>query len=628
MKILLCFIIFLFFVKGQCLASKSDKKNKLLGFEFGNPLSKMIASIIIAFYSESCPEVSIVRASEDRESEIIQLEVINEVLYETSNRTLVRLEDSPSNLPQNMTRAYNLFFIDSYQSFRKIIFRNTTKAFNYMGYYTIVLTSVPKNYVEVVTKIFEDCWRLYIINVNVVTHDPHNAKISYMLTYFPYTPSHCGQVNPVITAVIRENIGVSHAKIFPEKVSNFYGCKLTVGTFQVPPYIILKQQEDGRNILDGFEGIISRVLSQRLNFTLIAKLSKGRWGHFNWENSTGAKLQLFRGEVNFTVGRFSASLGINDSLLYTVGHYTTYLTLIIPPGRPLTSMEKLFFPFDLNTWCCVALCFIVSAIVVTVAKYVLPHRRAFVFGRANHYPFINTIDVFLGASIHRTPGRNFARFLLLVWIVMSLVLRSSYQGALFRFLTCQNNVSLVDTLPKLAKEGFKIYGQEGIATFLSSLADYGLTYNIIDADEVDTYRLKILDSNFKGAFAGTLTTVAHLNEKFSSQNIRFRTISENIVPYYISMAMRPYSYLKEPFEKELERYRESGLIKYWVSKFHNERYLKDDSNQEIPRPLTFNQLNGIFLLYLILMTFSFFVFLLELLSKKSRLLRRLFNFLN
>lgn len=291
-------------------------------------------------------------------------------------------------------------------------------------------------------------------------------------------------------------------------------------------------------------------------------------------------------------------------------------------------MEKLFFPFDINTWSCVSLCFIVSAIVVTVAKYTSTHRRAFVFGRANNYPFINTIDVFLGAAIHRTPGRNFARFLLLVWILMSLVLRSSYQGALFRFLTSQNNVSLVDTLPKLAKEGFKIYGQVGSSIFFSSLADFGLTYDIIDANEVETYRMKTLDSNFKGALAGTLTTVAQLNEKFSSQNIRFRTISEKIVPLYISMAMRPHSYLKEPFEQELERYRESGLIKHWMSKFYNERYLKDDSNQEIPRPLTLNQLNGIFLLYLILMAFSFLVFLLELLSKKSQFLRRLFNFLN
>lgn len=161
-----------------------------------------------------------------------------------------------------------------------------------MGYFTIVLTSVPKNYVDVVTKIFEDCWRLYIINVNVVTYDPHNDKISYMLTYFPYTPSHCGQVSPVITAVIRQNTGVSHAKIFPRKVNNFYGCNLTVGTFEIPPYIILKKQNDGRYLLDGFEGVMSRVLSQRLNFSLVAKLSEERWGKFDWENSTGAKLQV------------------------------------------------------------------------------------------------------------------------------------------------------------------------------------------------------------------------------------------------------------------------------------------------------------------------------------------------
>lgn len=154
------------------------------------------------------------------------------------------------------------------------------------------MTNIQNNSLDVVTRILKDCWELYIVNVNVVTYDPSNLHRAFMYTYFPYAPNHCGLVKPVITGIFESplNTFVNDVKIFPSKVDNFHGCNLTVGTFDVPPYVILNKQENGTYFLDGFEGIMIRILSKRLNFSMIVKQPQGRWGKFNFENSTGAKL--------------------------------------------------------------------------------------------------------------------------------------------------------------------------------------------------------------------------------------------------------------------------------------------------------------------------------------------------
>uniref|UniRef100_A0A3F2ZEL8 Uncharacterized protein n=1 Tax=Phlebotomus papatasi TaxID=29031 RepID=A0A3F2ZEL8_PHLPP len=629
MQLKLCYIFSLILLlKNGCIICQSGNKSQYLEVKFGNSLSKITSWIIIEFYSVKSPEVLIINTSENHKSHVNQLGIINEVLYATKGRTLVQLAEDHSKLQRNVSQFYNIFFIDSYKSFSKILHGNLSSTFDFMGYYTIVMTNVQNNSQDIVTRILKDCWELYIVNVHVVTYDTYNLHRALMYTYFPYTPNHCGLVKPVITGIFEENTFVSDVEIFPSKVSNFHGCNLTVGTFNVPPYVILKKQEDGDYFLDGFEGIMIRILSNRLNFSMIVKQPKGRWGNFNFENSTGAKLLLYKGEVNFTLGGFSLAFSLNDSLLYTTAHLTTHLTVMIPPGRPLTPIEKLFLPFDLNTWSCLSVCFIVSAIVVSVTKFIMPQRRDFIFGRANNSPFINAINVFLGGSLYDTPRRNFARFLLMLWILLSLVLRSSYQGALFKFLKSQNNVSVVDTLPKMLKNGFKIYGVEEMSVYFTLMKDYGSMYEVINSKDTDAYRFKTLDSSFKGGVAVTITTVARLNDNFFGQNIRFRTIKEKVAPVFISIGLRPHSYLKHPFETELQIYKESGLIDQWLSKFYNPRSLKVIPDQNIPQPLTLHQLSGIFVVYLILITLSFLIFLLEVLSKKSQVFEVLCNFLN
>lgn len=111
----------------------------------------------------------------------------------------------------------------------------------------------------------------------------------------------------------------------------------------------------------------------------------------------------------------------------------------IPRGRPYTSFEKLFLPFELSVWMCIAAATLAAIVAMGVLKLGPRHVRDFVVGRRNDGPFCNLVAIILGVGMpaHHIAYRNFARTILTVVLLATLVLRNAYQGNLFNFLRTQ-----------------------------------------------------------------------------------------------------------------------------------------------------------------------------------------------
>lgn len=88
-------------------------------------------------------------------------------------------------------------------------------------------------------------------------------------TYFPYTIYHCEAVAPIISNYFIYNSFLYETNFFPPKISNMHKCPLYVATSEEIPYMFLIPNKNGSIYTDGIDGIIFRVLSQRLNFTPI-----------------------------------------------------------------------------------------------------------------------------------------------------------------------------------------------------------------------------------------------------------------------------------------------------------------------------------------------------------------------
>lgn len=112
----------------------------------------------------------------------------------------------------------------------------------------------------------------------------------------------------------------------------------------------------------------------------------------------------------------------------------TLMTLRVTRGDKFTPMEKLFKPFDSPTWMTLVLTLVLSLIIIVGLK-VLPRKfYNFVCGSTNQNPILGFVEIIFGIGLIQTPGRNFSRFLFMMFTILCLIIRTAYQGKMFELL--------------------------------------------------------------------------------------------------------------------------------------------------------------------------------------------------
>lgn len=115
---------------------------------------------------------------------------------------------------------------------------------------------------------------------------------------------------------------------------------------------------------------------------------------------------------------------------------------VIPPGKPYSSLAKLFFPFKSEVWICASSTFLAMAIWILAVNRISKEKCYFVVGSNNDAPILNLLSIILGGSMttHQLPRRNFARTILGILLLSTLILRNAYLGNLFNFLQTQRRM--------------------------------------------------------------------------------------------------------------------------------------------------------------------------------------------
>lgn len=154
----------------------------------------------------------------------------------------------------------------------------------------------------------------------------------------------------------------------------------------------------------------------------------------------------------------------------TQAHYYGSLIFAIPPGRKFSSFEKLFFPFKVIIWSCIGAIFLFAAIIIVALKLSSRKKRDFFIGKSNDMPFFNMISHCFGGNTASIgiPKRNFARTLLLIWLLSTLILRNAYQGKLFDNLRSQQRNAPHFLIDDLFQSHLKLYLYE---SFFQDTAD-------------------------------------------------------------------------------------------------------------------------------------------------------------
>lgn len=110
------------------------------------------------------------------------------------------------------------------------------------------------------------------------------------------------------------------------------------------------------------------------------------------------------------------------------------MVLRVTRDRKFTPMEKLIKPFDLETWIVLISTLVIALIVILILKTMPIFVYKFVCGSRNHDPILQLVEIFFGIGVLQTPGRNFARFMFMMFTILCLVIRTAYQSKMFDFL--------------------------------------------------------------------------------------------------------------------------------------------------------------------------------------------------
>lgn len=165
---------------------------------------------------------------------------------------------------------------------------------------------------------------------------------------------------------------------------------------------------------------------------------------------------MYYNEVNISIGLISYTVERQRMFSTSFPYYQSAIRFAVPKGKPLTAFQKLFMPFRYIIWTCIISLFGIGLFVIIALRFDFRHR-AFVVGNQNATPYMNMIAVFLGVSMTILPRRNFARFVLTVWMIGCVVLRNAYQGSLFQFISTLKSAPVVSNLDEMLENNYSLY---------------------------------------------------------------------------------------------------------------------------------------------------------------------------
>jgi hypothetical protein len=252
-----------------------------------------------------------------------------------------------------------------------------------------------------------------------------------LVTFVWYTPQACS--TPQMIEINRFDKNTSkwnNTNFSIEKHKTFYGCDLIFGfEANFPEFIQTNHAAERLSGLVEAEGYgvkLIRSLSKRLNFTfkfISVRRSSVRQG----PGALLPDLDLYFASDILTSGKDKVSHSALQLNIPTTEYFA------VPPGVLFTSFEKLIIPFNLKLWLLTLFVFIASFATIFVIERMKIEIQHLVFGEKKTSPFFNVLAHFFGLSQVVVPRGNFARFLLMSFILLSFMIRTLYQGV---FVIC------------------------------------------------------------------------------------------------------------------------------------------------------------------------------------------------
>lgn len=369
---------------------------------------------------------------------------------------------------KNRRKRQMIFVLDDIESFRQLASKLDSNKFLFSGLYVFVM--LHETNLNEVQEMFKTLWSLYIFNANVLIH---NSGTVTVMTFQPFSDgSKCENHEPLEIASVRNGSFESFGPIFPEKFKNLKNCPMKVLTFEDGNAVKRVKSSNGNYNYRGYDIELLNALAKSLNFKIDLKFLQGvqPWGFVTANGTaTGALAEVASKKNNIAIGNYFLRLNRLQVLDASVTYFSIPSMFVVPPGIHFTAFEKLLQPFESLVWFLILLAFSlgISSIILLNTKTSLKIQN-FVYGTGVRQPMSNMMMVIFGITQPKLPRRNFARFILSMFLIFCLVQRSIYQGSLYIFLQSDGRHRIVSSVSEIVENDFQIHVFESVAESLQS----------------------------------------------------------------------------------------------------------------------------------------------------------------
>lgn len=275
-----------------------------------------------------------------------------------------------------------------------------------------------------------------------------------LLTFVWYSSKICSE--PQITEVNRFDKKMKtwkNSNLIEEKFENFHGCPLVFGVWFQGFAMEYKRFANKTFDYAGYNIEFLYGLESDLNYTVVLNPFLRPEHTYFYRN---VSVDLFALEHCYNYYDED-----NETFFITRPYVYKEISLAVPPGEKFSGYEKLFLPFDLRTWILIVMTFVAAFLTIFLLTFATQQIRNFVYGMNVNTPWLNVAAHFFGISQVVLPGRNFARFMTMMFILYSLIIRTAWQGKMFEFLQKDMRKPEIQSLEELIRKNYTLLIHKG-----------------------------------------------------------------------------------------------------------------------------------------------------------------------
>lgn len=420
-------------------------------------MSLAVGSILRKLFMGKFTNIRILSSIQE-EMRVKSYELVSDLIVKMGTDFKVTIEEpkiiknSPSKRGSPM-----VILIHSWKSFEQIREKLEFDNLRFRKFYLLVLVNGIFPEIERVVQSF---WKFWINNINVL-YENRNGSIG-MFTFFPFANQSCGNETS-LKLINTFNVATrtwSTKAFVPEKFRNLNLCslKLAVQGASAPSVIIQSDK------FFGFEVDIFNEIADEFNSTTSFEDFKTVGSIYeNGTTTTGMLPQVYKRTHVAAFGTLSLQLERTQFLTETKSFLSLPIVLVIPPAKIISPFQKLVRPFTILVWSLLLLTFLIGFIIIITLKCSSRRSYDFIVGPGVNYPFTNMMIAFFGGTQSKIPSNNFARYLLMNFLLFCLVIRVLYQGKLFLMLRMELHEKEAATIDDMMEREMIFYTYESLS---------------------------------------------------------------------------------------------------------------------------------------------------------------------